>query len=754
VRPIGTPLGPRMTTPKPTGDIARFGVFEPDLASGDLRKAGRRIPLQNQAFELLKALLERPGALVTRDELRRRLWADDTFVDFEHGVNAAVKRLRDALGDSAALPRFVETVPRKGYRFVAPVSTNGRALVVEGPVEPSSSPRRLAIAGATVLLVGVVAVGVAFRKREPPRQAAPRGGSMVRLTDDTGLTMQPTLSADGRLLAYASDRAGDGNLDIWIQSMTTGEPMRLTSHPADDDQPSLSPDGTQVVFRSRREGGGIYVMPANRDGEARRLTRGGLRPRFSPDGRWIAYNVGMDSMVRGGAPGTDDSQVFVVPAAGGESRRIAPEFFHAHGAVWSKDGRHLLFFGIRSEGEEGDWWVIPAEGGTATKTGLIEALDDNELEGCIVDAWPELDRVLLAGRVTETWNIWAWPLSPGSWQARDGGQPLTTGASLFLYSAAREGVLVASALQVGVDVWSLPVIADEGRASGPLERLTRTASVKSNPSVSADGRHVSYATDRPDGKAVWSKSLDGGGEHVVAEAIRYPPYPLISRDGSRIAYRRWMAAQPVMEAVGSNGEPAERICGGCRVPVPQSWSSDGRWLVHMDADSARYQIAALNLTSGESVVVLRHESHSLFHGDLSSDSRWIVFMEGGPRNRNRLWAAPFRGRLVPSSEWVALTDGESADDKPRWSPNGELVYFVSDRDGFGCIWAQRVHPDSKQPIGPPFVVYHSHTARLSILNVPMTRQEMSVARDRIVLNLGEATGNIWSLPLPRREATD
>src|SRR6185436_10534093 len=105
----------------PLDPLVRFGPFELDLRTGELRKSGVRISLPDQPFQLLKTLLDRPGELVTREELRRRLWSAETFVDFEHGLNAAVRRLRDALGDSADVPRFVETVPRRGYRFVAPV---------------------------------------------------------------------------------------------------------------------------------------------------------------------------------------------------------------------------------------------------------------------------------------------------------------------------------------------------------------------------------------------------------------------------------------------------------------------------------------------------------------------------------------------------------------------------------------------------------------------------------------------------------
>jgi TolB-like protein/DNA-binding winged helix-turn-helix (wHTH) protein/Flp pilus assembly protein TadD len=119
--------------------LVRFGVFELDLRSGELRKAGARVNLPDQPLQFLTALLEHPGQLVTRDELRQKLWPSDTFVDFEHGLNAVVKRLRDVLGDSADAPRFIETVPRRGYRFVAPVEGVGRPADDGGPSQLDSS---------------------------------------------------------------------------------------------------------------------------------------------------------------------------------------------------------------------------------------------------------------------------------------------------------------------------------------------------------------------------------------------------------------------------------------------------------------------------------------------------------------------------------------------------------------------------------------------------------------------------------------
>src|SRR3990167_3716304 len=121
----------------------RFGVFEVDLRTGELRKDGRKVKLQEQPFQVLAMLLERAGEVVTREEVQKKLWAEDTFVDFEHGLNIAINKIREALGDSAENPRFVETLPKRGYRFLAPVATIDSSIpvTVPPPTEKSRTGR-------------------------------------------------------------------------------------------------------------------------------------------------------------------------------------------------------------------------------------------------------------------------------------------------------------------------------------------------------------------------------------------------------------------------------------------------------------------------------------------------------------------------------------------------------------------------------------------------------------------------------------
>jgi cholera toxin transcriptional activator len=128
--------------PQKSSRIARFGLFELDLSAGELRKSGAKLRLQGQPFQVLALLLERAGEVVTREELQQKLWPSDTFVDFDHSLNTAINKVREALGDSASSPRYVETLARRGYRFIAPVQTDTPAVV------PSDGDRAIANASA------------------------------------------------------------------------------------------------------------------------------------------------------------------------------------------------------------------------------------------------------------------------------------------------------------------------------------------------------------------------------------------------------------------------------------------------------------------------------------------------------------------------------------------------------------------------------------------------------------------------------
>lgn len=294
-----------------------FGPFELDSTGGELRRSGVRVRLSGQPFRILLVLLERPGELVSRERLREEVWGGATFVDFDHGLNAAVNKLRRALGDAAENPRYIETQLGRGYRFIGTVEQRHSAppVVLETPIRENLPERRkvsvwwwLAAAAACM-----VSLAVGWRLHSPLSARPP--WKLTQLTSDSGFSYAPAISPDGRLLAYASDRGQESGPDLYVKQVAGGQPVRLTFDGLGNTTPDFSPDGSKVVFRSDRDGGGIYEIPAF-GGEVRLLARDGLNPKFSPDGSEVAYWVG--------APGVrptvlGSGEVRVVPAVGGAS---------------------------------------------------------------------------------------------------------------------------------------------------------------------------------------------------------------------------------------------------------------------------------------------------------------------------------------------------------------------------------------------------------------------------------------------------
>ena len=195
-------------------------------------------------------------------------------------------------------------------------------------------------------------LGISWWLSGSSTQPAPAPATQVTL--DSSLTTDPALSRDGKRLAFASDRAGHGNLDIWIQQVPGGEPVALTNDPADDYDPSFSPDGGKIMFRSEREGGGVYLISALAGAELR-IAAQGREPRFSPDGKRIAYSVS------GAVDNVTADGIYVAGVTGAGSRLLTSGFTHARAPIWMADDEHLLFRGKKNPEETSAWWLLPVK---------------------------------------------------------------------------------------------------------------------------------------------------------------------------------------------------------------------------------------------------------------------------------------------------------------------------------------------------------------------------------------------------------
>jgi DNA-binding winged helix-turn-helix (wHTH) protein/Tol biopolymer transport system component len=266
--------------------IVRFSTFEVNLQTGELRKQGHRLKLQEQPFQVLAALLERPGELVTREELRSKLWPAETFVDFDHGLNAAIKRLRDALGESADTPMFIETMARRGYRFVAPVngcSVPDRIGVAAAHVRTKSSFVRLWVA---VALLSPIVIGAAvwaiWRFLFRPTEAIER-----KLTANSweNPVSSAAVSPDGKYIAYAD------NTGIYLKLIRTGETHSMPLPPNFSAWvDSWSPDGAHLLVTRKEQPGKPSLWSISVfGGSPRKLAEDAAGGSLSPDGSHIAF---------------------------------------------------------------------------------------------------------------------------------------------------------------------------------------------------------------------------------------------------------------------------------------------------------------------------------------------------------------------------------------------------------------------------------------------------------------------------------
>src|SRR5215470_5694977 len=352
-----------------TSQVIRFATFEVDLQAQELRKAGLRLKLSGQPFQVLAILLEQPGTVVTREELQKRLWPD-TFVDVDHNLNTAINKIREALGDSSENPRFVETLPRRGYRFIGPITVNGTAVAdvaraaetrsISGPESVARTRRlaALALIGAVTLLAGGLWI---YKRRETPAPSPQR--MLTRITVDDGLQNEPTWSPEGRYIAYSSDRGG--KFDIWVQQISGGDPIQITKGPGHHWQPNWSPDGKYIAYRSEEGEGGIYIVPAlGGAGLERKISSFGYFPRWSPDSSQVLFQNSFS--VTG-----HWNRFYVVQLDGSAPREVLAEFIgqnklSAASAVWHPDGRKATIW-VGDLSPSPSFWTVPIAGGAGIK---------------------------------------------------------------------------------------------------------------------------------------------------------------------------------------------------------------------------------------------------------------------------------------------------------------------------------------------------------------------------------------------------
>jgi Tol biopolymer transport system component/DNA-binding winged helix-turn-helix (wHTH) protein len=748
--------------------LIRFATFEVDLQAGELRKGGLKLKLSGQPFQVLAILLERPGGVFTREELQKRLWPD-TFVDVDHNLNTAINKIREVLGDEAENPRFVETLPRRGYRFIAAVDGAGNCDK-SGTIARADivAPRRWRVLGAALLFGALTLLAgtgfLVYKGRRVP--ASPRQRTLTRLTFDPGLQFGATWSPDGRFIAYSSNRGG--KFDIWVHQISGGDPVQITKGRGYNWQPDWSPDGKYIAFRSEDGEGGLFVVPAlGGAGLERKISSFGFYPRWSPDGSQILFQLNFQTPYF-------TNRFYVVGLDGSAPSEVFADFVSHQGlqaisAAWHPDGKRISIWGWDTGSEQTirSFWTISLEGVAAVRSEIapeivrrLEEVWAGRGDGDITDfkfSWAPSGKAIYFERsFRSARNLWKMTVDPDTLRGT-AIERLTTGPGLETQLAvSADGRKLAFTGETRrIRAWLFPFDASSGRVTGTGAAVTSPGVDAWRENLSRDGKKLAFNAERAGKTQLWEKSLVGGSEVPILPDDDVRSFPQWSPDGTRLAYERtkfrdgheYQRQLVVWSSESHNEEPItapSRARSGVGV---YDWSPNGELLLvsQENSDTHRYEVWLLTVADAPHAEVsarkiLSHPVFGLYQPHFSPDGRWIIFLALNTSTLEcRLYVT-----LASGGPWIQVTDGKQWDDKPRWSPDGKMIYFVSGRGGVFNVWRIHFDPASGKPMGKPFPVT-AFDSRGPMVPRQIQDVELSLTQDKLVLTMEDRSGSIWVL---------
>jgi Tol biopolymer transport system component len=294
-------------------------------------------------------------------------------------------------------------------------------------------------------------------------------------------------------------------------------------------------------------------------------------------------------------------------------------------------------------------------------------------------------------------------------------------------------------------LYALPLEANSGKAAGALQRLTEDEADNTAPSVSADGKRIAFVSARAGSTEIWAKDLATGQQRALTTGGRDKWFPRITHDGELVAWKGSETADHAIFETPFAGGTAVQLCADCG--APDAWSVDRKFLLYYQRKSVRLFTGLLDVATGVGTEFLQDPQLGLRVRSISDDGKWIAFLAFRNDRDFSMYVAPFSpDRPPPQSEWISIPHSPKAHPNPRWSPDGNMLYFSSEQDGYACIWAERLDPATKRPRGEPFAVQHFHASSLRML-APSFIEPVALAVDKVVLSLKSSSGGIWMLKL-------
>jgi Tol biopolymer transport system component/DNA-binding winged helix-turn-helix (wHTH) protein len=682
-----------VATPANTTRSWRFGLFEVDAQKEELRRNGVPVKMREQPFRILVFLLEHSGELVTREDLRRVLWPADTYVDFDHSLNTAMMKLREALGDTADKPLYIETIPKRGYRFIAPVSSatgqqsgvaspDGEAAVrrantdnvqtrqTELPVL-SRRTRRIAIVSGLVLLA-VVASLVFLWKRHlllPKRGSGEASPSfhISPVTSAPGMVIEPAISPDGREVAYVwyGPRRNRADLDVVLIGSDT--PLRITNSESGSiggpfwstercgGGPSWSPDGRVIAFtRCEGKNGAVCLVPAL-GGTERRLTSAGCphdspsKLAWSPDGTQILMT---DHCSPSGPFG-----LVVFSLATGERRCLTDSgplgFESTYVFSLSPDGKTIAF--IPSwESMVCEIYTIPMSGGAPHRV----LKDDHNCSNLM---WtPDGQSIVFASTRSTQTSLWRVSATGGEMQRE----------TLFpaIGSFSKDGrVLVypESTSREPEGIWRADLAGAGGRVVNNT-KLINSQFDETDAQPSPDGARIVWASERSGSTQIWVSDATGEAPLQLTHIGGICGTPRWSPDGKWITFDNYTSKGAQIFVVDSEGRNLHPITDGSHPDEVPSWSRDGKWIYFASKRTGNFEVWKHSLESGEEIQLTTHGGFDPFE---SYDGQTIYFSrfdEGG------IWSVPSQGGTVK----LVVADKPQVRYWGHWAVTQTGLYFL------------------------------------------------------------------------------
>jgi Tol biopolymer transport system component/DNA-binding winged helix-turn-helix (wHTH) protein len=646
-----------MSQPAANSRVVRFGLYELDLDTRELRKSGIRIKLPEQPFLVLEMLLDRPGAIVTREDLKKKLWPGDTFVDFDLSLNSAVKKLRQALNDDSDNPRYIETLYRRGYRFIGPL--NGSATVDEHPsprpvaVPPTdtrpllSSPSALSVAqhrhlflyAALLFLLGLV-VALWLIPSRPLRVLG-----YTQITHD-GLA-KSGLATDGQRL-YFTELQGDHFVVAQV-SVAGGETAVVTTRFENSFNGDVTANGSSLLigaFGNTEKAGELWAVPLP-SGPPRRL--GDLVAdalAWSPEGNSLYFSKGPE-IFRAKADGSDPKKVATV----------GTQVFNLHP---SPDGRRLRFDVVDPRNGSSALWEIDSNGSHPHP--VLPAWSAEPRECC--GRWTQDGRYFVFQSSHDGHdNLWA-IREKSFWHSRNNTPvQLTNGPLNFSYpTPSLDGKRIFS---VGAQPRGEVIRYDSKAGFVPFLGGISASDVD----FSADGQWIVYSSI-PE-RQLWKSKADGSERRQLTSEAMMAALPRWSPDGTQIVFMGQTAKSGWRAyLIANDGSGLHELVPGAEAGYDPNWSPDGKSIV-----------LTLN-DAGSPSAIIPGPGVTLF--DLGSGK--ISPLPGGKQMFSPRWSPDGRyiAAITDDSQKLMLFDRETQQWQdlvnmpmgyPSWSHDGKYIYF-------------------------------------------------------------------------------